>query len=91
MWLAVAATWTLFSIGSNGKRMPLTAGSKICVVEDTVTTGGSLLKAIGHIEDAGFEVVQCICVVDRREGGVERFASAGYTLEALVGREDLVG
>ena len=69
----------------------LPAGAKICVVEDTVTTGGSLLKAIGHIEDAGFEVVQCICVVDRREGGVERFASAGYTLEALVGREDLVG
>ena len=69
----------------------LPAGAKVCVVEDTVTTGGSLIKAIGHIEDAGYEVVQCICVVDRREGGVERFAAAGYTLEALVGREDLVG
>ena len=68
----------------------LPANAAVCVVEDTVTTGGSLLKAIGHIEDTGLRVVQCICVVDRREGGTERFAEAGYTLEALVGREDLV-
>jgi orotate phosphoribosyltransferase len=69
----------------------LSPGAKVCVVEDTVTTGGSVLEAIGHIEDAGFEVVQCICVVDRREGAVQRFTEAGHVLEALVGREDLVG
>ncbi len=69
----------------------LPAGSPVCIVEDTVTTAGSLLRAIENTEAAGLKVVQCITVVDRREGGAERLAAAGYTLEALVGREDLVG
>ena len=64
-------------------------GSKVCVVEDTTTTGGSLLKALGAIEAAGLVVAQCITVVDREEGAVERLAEAGYTLEALTTRSSL--
>lgn len=64
--------------------------AKVCMIEDTVTTGGSLLKAITAVEDTGLEVAQVICVVDRQEGAVERCAAAGYTLEALVVRADLV-
>ena len=65
------------------------AGSRVCVVEDTTTTGGSLLKALGVIEAAGLVVAQCITVVDREEGAVERLAEAGYTLEALTTRSSL--
>ena len=60
------------------------------MLEDTVTTGGSLLKAIQAVEAAGLNVVQIICVVDRSEGATERFAESGYTLEALATREDIV-
>ena len=71
-------------------RFGLPDGSKVCMLEDTVTTGGSLLRAIKAVEDAGLEVVQVICVVDRSEGAIQRFAEAGYTLEALVTRNDIV-
>jgi orotate phosphoribosyltransferase len=68
----------------------LPTGSAVCVIEDTTTTGGSLLKAIRHIEAAGLTVGQCITVVDRSEGAVEALAEAGYHLESLVSRADLL-
>lgn len=70
-------------------RANLPDGAPVCVVEDTVTTGGSLLEALRRVEDAGLTVAQVITVVDRSEGAVERLAAAGYTLEALVTRADL--
>ena len=71
-------------------RFGLPDGSKVCMIEDTVTTGGSLLRAIKAVESAGLHVTQIICVVDRSEGAMQRFAEAGYTLEALVTRSDIV-
>ncbi|MDP6935609.1 MAG: phosphoribosyltransferase family protein, partial [Myxococcota bacterium] len=66
-------------------------GSPVCMIEDTVTTGGSLVKAIERVEEAGLRVVQCVCVVDREEGASEALEAAGYSLEALVGRAELLG
>jgi len=71
-------------------RFGLPDGAKVCMIEDTVTTGGSLLRAIQAVQSAGLKVVQIICVVDRSEGAIKRFADAGYTLEALVTRSDIV-
>ena len=65
-------------------------GAPVCVVEDTVTTGGSLLRAVERVQEAGLDVVQVIAVVDRQEGGAERIAAAGLELEALVTRAELV-
>ena len=70
-------------------RFGLPNGAKVTMIEDTVTTGGSLLKAIRAVEEAGLEVVQVLCVVDRCEGATQIFSDAGYTLEALVTREDI--
>jgi len=64
------------------------AGSKVCI---TTTTGGSLLKAVAAAEAAELEVVQCITVVDREEGAAEAIAAAGYALEALTTRTELLG
>ena len=63
--------------------------SAICVVEDTVTTGGSLLKAIQKLQEAGYKVIQTIAVVDREEGARELIEAAGFSFEALVTRSDL--
>lgn len=68
----------------------LPAGSRVCVVEDTTTTGGSLLQAVSAARAAGLEVVQCITVVDRQEGAVMAVAEAGLVLEALTTRAELV-
>lgn len=65
-------------------------GAKVCVVEDTTTTGGSLLQAIERAREAGLDVVQCLCVVDRQAGAVERFAEAGLELESLVTLSEIV-
>jgi orotate phosphoribosyltransferase len=67
----------------------LANGAAVCVVEDTVTSGGSVLEAIRTIEREGLRVVQCLCVVDRAEGAKERFAAVGHTLESLVTRAEL--
>ena len=45
--------------------------SRVVVVDDVVTTGGSTLKAIEAAEQAGHEVVAVVCLVDREQGGAE--------------------
>ncbi len=72
-------------------RANLPEGSKVCLVEDTVTTGGSLIRAIERVEEDGLLVAQVIVVVDREEGARERLADAGYEMEALTGRRALLG
>lgn len=68
----------------------LPEGSRVCVVEDTTTTGGSLLRGVARAREAGLDVVQCLTVVDREEGAVERLAAEGLALDALVRRHELV-
>ena len=49
---------------------PLPApGALITVLEDVVTTGGSCLKAVRQLRDAGYEVNRVVTIVDREEGG----------------------
>ena len=47
-------------------------GTKVVVVDDVVTEGGSILKAIDEAERAGCEVVAAITLVDRKEGGGDK-------------------
>ena len=67
----------------------LPAGARVAVLEDTTTTGGSLLKAVLRVREAGLVVAQCLTVVDRQEGASEALAAEGLTLDALVTRADL--
>jgi orotate phosphoribosyltransferase len=69
----------------------LPSGSPVCMVEDTTTTGGSLLQAIRRAEEAGLKIVQVVTVVDREEGAGAALAEAGFTLEALATRTQLIG
>ncbi len=69
----------------------LRPGMKVALVEDVVTTGGSLLKAIKVAQEHGLEVVQVLALVDREEGGRENLKAAGYDLEALFTRSELLG
>jgi orotate phosphoribosyltransferase len=58
-------------------------GKRVVVVEDVTTTGGSALKAIEAVQDAGGEIVLVFTIVDREEGAVETFANAGLPFRAL--------
>lgn len=44
-------------------------GTKVCVVDDVVTSGGSVIRAIETCQAEGLEVVQVIMVVDREDDG----------------------
>ena len=64
---------------------PVEAGTKVLVVEDTVTTGGSTIAAVEQIRDQGLEIVGGVCLVDRLAGGAEAIADAmDAPFEALV-------
>ena len=65
-------------------------GAKVAVLEDVVTTGGTLVKACERVRDAGLTVATVVCVLDREEGGRENLAQAGFTLESIFTREDLL-
>ena len=57
----------------------LEAGDKVIMLEDVITTGGSVLKAIKEVEQLGAKVVKTICLVDRNEGAVEMLANYHYS------------
>ena len=46
-------------------------GSRVIVVDDVCTSGGSILEACDKMEQAGYKVAATMCVVDREEGGTE--------------------
>jgi orotate phosphoribosyltransferase len=64
---------------------PLAVGSRVAIVDDTCTTGGSLLQAIEAAEGAGCRVVKVLALLDRREGGGEELQRRGYDFTALLG------
>jgi orotate phosphoribosyltransferase len=57
----------------------LMPGDKVVMLEDVITTGGSVLKAIKEVESLGAKVIKTICLVDRNEGAVETLASYNYS------------
>ena len=65
-------------------------GDRVAMLEDVVTTGGSLLKACDRIRDAGLSIVAVCAILDREEGGREKLREAGYDLLALFTRAELV-
>ena len=67
----------------------LRAGDRVVFVEDVVTTGGTLWKAIELIRAEGAVVDLAVAVVDRQEGGMETLAAANVRLIALLRAIDL--
>ena len=64
--------------------------ARCLVVEDSMTTGGSALKAIAALEEFGASVVGVLTMVDREEGGREALAAAGYPLIAVYSGKELL-
>jgi orotate phosphoribosyltransferase len=45
----------------------MTKGARVVLLEDVVTTGGSSVKASGHLTEVGYDVRGVLAVIDRRE------------------------
>ena len=65
-------------------------GDSVAMLEDVVTTGGSLLTACARVADCGLRIAGCCAILDRQEGGREAIAEAGYNLISLYTRQELV-
>jgi orotate phosphoribosyltransferase len=71
-------------------RKTIPDGSRVVVIEDVVTTGGSALKAIERCRAENLEPVACVALVDRLEGGREAIEAQGVPLDALFTRKDFI-
>jgi orotate phosphoribosyltransferase len=71
-------------------RKTIPDGSRVVVLEDVVTTGGSALKAIERCRAERLEPVACLALVDRAEGGREAIEAQGVPLEPLFTRKDFI-
>ena len=68
---------------------PDIAGRRVLVVEDTSTTGASVLTAVHAVREAGATVVGVATVVDRGTGAREAVEAEGSPYRALLGLADL--
>ena len=63
-------------------------GSKITVLEDVTTTGGSSIKAVEKIREAGYVVERVITIIERGEGAEDAMKDAGLELHSLFTLKD---
>ena len=68
---------------------PSVAGRRVLAVEDTSTTGGSVLTAVEALRDAGADVVGVAVIVDRSTGAQEKVEAEGLGYRAAFGLTDL--
>jgi len=64
-------------------------GRRVLAVEDTSTTGGSVLTAVQALREAGAEVVGVAVIVDRDTGAREAIEAAGLAYRFAVSAADL--
>ncbi|MGD8869345.1 MAG: orotate phosphoribosyltransferase [Gemmatimonadales bacterium] len=67
----------------------LEAGRSVVVIEDTITSGGSALRACQVVDEAGAEILAVLALVDREEGGRESIEAEGYRVLSLVTLSEL--
>jgi orotate phosphoribosyltransferase len=67
------------------------AGNHVAVLEDVVTRGESTLKAIEAVEQSGGHVELVAVLVDREEGGRQKFLDRGYPVVSVFGRNEVLG
>jgi orotate phosphoribosyltransferase len=64
-------------------------GAPVVIVDDVITKGGSVMKAIQAVEtETQAKVARVVLIVDREEGGAEMLREKGYDVRALFTRAD---
>ena len=70
----------------------LAPGSKVTVLEDVITTGGSAIKAAEKLRDAGYIVENVVAIINRQEGSEadDAMDAANLDLVSLFVLEELI-
>jgi orotate phosphoribosyltransferase len=64
-------------------------GSRVVIIDDVCTTGGSSIKAIRRVEETGYTVVAVICLLDREQGALQKLGK--YRVLSLLRASELFG
>lgn len=67
----------------------LREGMSLLVLDDVLTTGGSVLRAVKAVRELGCKVEKVLVIVDRQEGGRENLEKEGLNVAAILTREEL--
>lgn len=67
----------------------LAPGDRVLLVDDVVTTGGSVLRALEAVEEAGAAVVLAVTLIDRGTRAGREFARLGIAYEPVATFRDL--
>ena len=59
------------------------AGDRVVIVEDVITSGGSAAEAIDAVLEGGGSVLGVLAVVDREQGGRESLEKRGFSVVSL--------
>jgi orotate phosphoribosyltransferase len=67
-----------------------TSGDRVVLVEDVVTSGGAAVEAVHALREAGLELRNAVCAIDREEGGVDALARVGVRLWPIFRASQLI-
>ena len=59
-------------------------GQRVVMVEDVITSGGSLLTTRDALQGVGLVADQAVVLVDRQQGGIQALAQQGITAHAVL-------
>ncbi len=65
-------------------------GTKVCILDDVLTSGSSAIQAIERARQAGLDVQDLLVLVDREEGGAEAVEAHGVVVHAVVTVSELL-
>ncbi len=68
----------------------LEEGTLVTVLEDVVTTAGSVIKAIKKLRENNYIVEEVLSIVDRQEGGLEALNDENVKLKSLFTIKDFL-
>lgn len=66
------------------------AGERVLLVDDVLTSGGSILRAAQAVRELGGNVAGAIVLVDREEGGREKLLEEGIEAHGVYRKSDLL-
>lgn len=66
-------------------------GKSVVIVEDVTTTGGSAMKAVDELAEAGARISLVISILDRQQGAAELYKAAGIPFDSLFTASEFVG
>jgi len=68
----------------------LEKGTLVTVLEDVVTTAGSVIKAIKKLRENNYVIEEVLSIVDRKEGGYEALDDENVKLKSLFTIKDFL-